>query len=151
MKIKRGLEKACWKRPISDAQIEAVVTAVENEIEGKFEHEVPSRDVGEIVMKQLRQLDQVAFVRFASVYRQFEDVRDFVHELKPMLAEARRGAVGEIPIPSGTWVAPIACLSGRRSRKRIFALCNTLLCLRHPDRQAIGATLALPYPFYLSP
>ena len=89
-KIKRGLEKACWKRPLSDAQLEAVVAAVENELEGRFELEVPSRDVGEIVMKQLRQLDQVAFVRFASVYRQFEDVRDFVHELKPMLAEARR-------------------------------------------------------------
>lgn len=89
-KIKRGLEKACWKRPLSDAQLEAVVSAVENELEGRFELEVPSRDVGEIVMKQLRQLDQVAFVRFASVYRQFEDVRDFVHELKPMLAEARR-------------------------------------------------------------
>ena len=90
LKIKRGLEKACWKRPVSDAQIEAVVTAVENEIEEQLEQEVPSRDVGEIVMKQLRQLDQVAFVRFASVYRQFEDVRDFVQELKPMLAEARR-------------------------------------------------------------
>ena len=63
---------------------------MENEIEEQLEQEVPSRDVGEIVMKQLRQLDQVAFVRFASVYRQFEDVRDFVQELKPMLAEARR-------------------------------------------------------------
>ena len=91
LKIKRGLEKACWKRPVSDAQLEAVLTAVENDIEGKFELEVPSRDVGEMVMKQLRRLDQVAFVRFASVYRQFEDARDFVHELKPMLAEARRG------------------------------------------------------------
>jgi transcriptional repressor NrdR len=90
LKIKRGLEKACWKRPVSDAQIEAVVTAVENEIEEQLEQEVSSRDVGEIVMRQLRQLDQVAFVRFASVYRQFEDVRDFVQELKPMLAEARR-------------------------------------------------------------
>jgi transcriptional repressor NrdR len=89
-KIKRGLEKACWKRPVSDAQLEAVVTAVESDVEGKFELEVSSRDVGEMVMKQLRQLDQVAFVRFASVYRQFEDVQDFVHELKPMLAEARR-------------------------------------------------------------
>jgi transcriptional repressor NrdR len=89
-KIQRGLAKACWKRPVSDAQIELVVTAVESELEGKFEQEVSSRDVGEIVMKQLRRLDQVAFVRFASVYRQFEDVRDFVQELKPMLAEARR-------------------------------------------------------------
>jgi transcriptional repressor NrdR len=89
-KIKRGLEKACWKRPISDAQLEAAVTGVENELESRFELEVPSRDVGELVMQHLRKLDQVAYVRFASVYRQFEDVHDFVHELQPMLAEARR-------------------------------------------------------------
>jgi transcriptional repressor NrdR len=90
VKIKRGLEKACWKRRISDEQLEAVVNAVENELEARFEPEVPSRDVGELVMAHLRELDQVAYVRFASVYRQFEDVQDFVHELKPMLAEARR-------------------------------------------------------------
>lgn len=90
LKIKRGLEQACWKRPVSDAQLEAVVSAVENDLEGRFDLEVPSREVGELVMRHLRRLDQVAFVRFASVYRQFEDVHDFVDELKPMLAEARR-------------------------------------------------------------
>ena len=89
-KIKQGLEKACWKRPTSDAQIEAAVASVENELEARFELEVPSREVGELVMQHLRKLDQVAYVRFASVYRQFEDVHDFVHELQPMLAEARR-------------------------------------------------------------
>ena len=88
-KIKRGLEKACWKRPISDEQLEAVIAAVENELEANFESEVESRQVGEIVMRQLRQLDEVAYVRFASVYRQFKDVRDFVEELRPMLAEPR--------------------------------------------------------------
>jgi transcriptional repressor NrdR len=90
LKIKHGLEKACWKRPVSEVQLDAVVTAVENQLEGRFELEIPSREVGELVMQQLRDLDQVAYVRFASVYRQFEDVHDFVHELKPMLAEARR-------------------------------------------------------------
>jgi transcriptional repressor NrdR len=89
-KIKRGLEKACWKRHVSDAQLEAIVTAVQNDLEGRFELEVPSRDVGELVMRHLRDLDQVAYVRFASVYRQFEDVHDFVHELQPMLAEEKR-------------------------------------------------------------
>ena len=89
-KIKRGLEKACWKRPISDAQLEAAISAVENELEGRFEPEISSREVGEVVMRQLRNLDQVAYVRFASVYRQFGDVHDFVDELKPMLAEERR-------------------------------------------------------------
>ena len=89
-KIKRGLEKACWKRPVSDAQIEALITEVENQLETRLEAEMESRKVGELVMKQLREIDQVAYVRFASVYRQFEDVHDFVHELKPMLEESER-------------------------------------------------------------
>lgn len=84
-KIKRGLEKACWKRPISDEQIEAVVSAIEAEVYANFDNEVESRSVGELAMQHLRQLDQVAYVRFASVYRDFEDVRDFVEELQPML------------------------------------------------------------------
>ncbi len=89
-KMKRGLEKACWKRPISDKQLEGVIAAVENELETNFESEVESRHVGELVMEQLRNLDEVAYVRFASVYRQFKDVRDFVEELRPMLAAARK-------------------------------------------------------------
>ncbi len=89
-KIKRGLEKACWKRPVSEAELEAIIMAVENELESNFESEVPSRQVGELLMQQLRELDQVAYVRFASVYRQFKDVHDFVSELKPMLDESRR-------------------------------------------------------------
>lgn len=88
MKIKRGLEKACWKRPVSDSQLEAIVSAVQEHIENNYDVEVESRVIGELVMEHLRQLDQVAYVRFASVYRQFQDVRDFVKELRPMLAEA---------------------------------------------------------------
>lgn len=86
-KIRRGLEKACWKRPISDEQIETVVGAIERAVYDRFEGEIESDDLGELVMKQLRQLDQVAFVRFASVYREFKDVRDFVDELQPMLQQ----------------------------------------------------------------
>lgn len=89
-KIKAGLEKACWKRPVSDEQLEAVIAAVETDLEANLESEVESRQVGELVMRQLRKLDEVAFVRFASVYRQFKDVQDFVEELRPMLAEPRR-------------------------------------------------------------
>jgi transcriptional repressor NrdR len=89
-KIKRGLEKACWKRPVSDEQLEAIIAAVENELEAAFESEVESRHAGELVMQHLRELDEVAYVRFASVYRQFKDVQDFVEELRPMLAESRR-------------------------------------------------------------
>jgi transcriptional repressor NrdR len=89
-KLKRGLEKACWKRPISDEQIEAVVSAVEADVFVHFDAEVESEYLGELLMKHLLQLDQVAYVRFASVYRKFQDVRDFVEELEPMLEESRR-------------------------------------------------------------
>lgn len=90
-KLKLGLEKACWKRPISDARLEAIVSEIENHIETNFDSEVQSRYIGELMMQQLRELDQVAYVRFASVYRQFEDVQDFVDELKPMLGERGEG------------------------------------------------------------
>lgn len=89
-KIKRGLEKACWKRPVSDRDIEQVVTAVEADVYANFENEVPSEYLGEQVMQRLRELDQVAYVRFASVYREFKDVRDFVEELGPMLDDHGR-------------------------------------------------------------
>lgn len=89
-KIKRGLEKACWKRPVSDEQLEAIVSAVENDVYEMADAEVESERLGEMVMQRLKKVDQVAYVRFASVYRQFQDVRDFVHELGPMLEEAAR-------------------------------------------------------------
>ena len=84
-KIRSGLQKACWKRPVSDEQMEDVVAQVEGEIYENYDSEVDSRVVGELVMSFLSQLDQVAFVRFASVYREFKDVNDFVEELQPML------------------------------------------------------------------
>jgi len=87
LKIKAGLTKACWKRSISEEQIESVTTAIENALHDKFDTEIESGEVGELVMKHLRKIDQVAFVRFASVYREFKDVRDFVDELQPMLGE----------------------------------------------------------------
>ena len=89
-KIRRGLAKACWKRPVSEEQIEGVVSALEASLYGRFDTEVPSRVIGEQLMDLLRTLDQVAFVRFASVYREFKDVRDFVDELEPILAETNR-------------------------------------------------------------
>ena len=87
-KIKRGLEKACWKRPVSDEQLEAIVSAVENDVYELADAEVESEQLGGMVMQRLRKVDEVAYVRFASVYRQFQDVRDFVHELGPMLEES---------------------------------------------------------------
>jgi transcriptional repressor NrdR len=88
-KLRNGFAKACWKRPISDEQIDAAVTWVENEIYANYENEIDSKALGALAMKQLATLDQVAFVRFASVYREFKDVRDFVDELQPMLKRQR--------------------------------------------------------------
>ena len=86
-KLKSGIEKACWKRPVSDAQIETLIADIENDVLTNYDAEVDSRYLGEQVMIRLRELDQVAYVRFASVYRQFKDVRDFVDELAPMLRQ----------------------------------------------------------------
>lgn len=89
-KIKSGLERACWKRPISTRQIESTTAAIENDIYSTYDCEVESRELGELVMRYLRDLDAVAFVRFASVYRQFNDAYDFFEELRPMLDQGRK-------------------------------------------------------------
>jgi transcriptional repressor NrdR len=89
-KIRAGLEKACYKRPVSDEQIERIISEVEADIYQNFDREIPSRHIGEQVFNMLREVDQVAFVRFASVYREFKDVNDFVEELEPMLRETGR-------------------------------------------------------------
>jgi transcriptional repressor NrdR len=88
-KILVGLKKACEKRPISIGTIEAVTDRIEKRIQGMGETEIESRVVGEEVMKELHQLDQVAYVRFASVYREFKDIDQFMDELKT-LAQQRR-------------------------------------------------------------
>ncbi len=84
-KIYVGLAKACWKRPVSDQQILALVAELEQTIYERDDSEIDSRAIGEMLMERLRKLDQVAYVRFASVYREFQDARDFVEELQPML------------------------------------------------------------------
>jgi transcriptional repressor NrdR len=83
-------KKDCWKRPVTADDIERVVSALEGRLYGEFEAEVPSPVLGERLMELLKDLDQVAYVRFASVYREFKDVRDFVDELEPILAESER-------------------------------------------------------------
>lgn len=80
-KLRQSFDRALHKRPVSEEQIEAAVRAVVHDLRMTAERELPSRRVGEFVMQQLRKLDQVAFVRFASVYRAFEDVADFREEL----------------------------------------------------------------------
>jgi transcriptional repressor NrdR len=90
-KLRRGLENACYKRPVSPEQIEAIVRKVESEVHACYYGEVPTSVLGDLVMEHLQQLDQVAYVRFASVYRAFKDVSDFVEEVEPMLAKGRNG------------------------------------------------------------
>jgi transcriptional repressor NrdR len=90
-KIVEGLTRACQKRPVSAAQIEALLAAVERQVQELGEKEVPSRVVGEAVMTRLRELDPVAFVRFASVYRAFEDVGDFMSELEGLAGRKGEG------------------------------------------------------------
>lgn len=91
-RIRSGVEKACYKRPIGTAQIDQLVGNVEAAIYEEGLREVPSRWIGELVFNALRDLDKVAFVRFASVYREFQDVHDFVDELQPILESRRREA-----------------------------------------------------------
>ncbi len=88
-KLRLGLEKACYKRPISAEQIDEVVRDVESDVNDNFEREVPSRYLGEKVFNRLRALDHVAFVRFASVYREFQDVRDFMQQVDTILRERK--------------------------------------------------------------
>ncbi|MEO8271118.1 MAG: transcriptional regulator NrdR [Aureliella sp.] len=83
-KIERGIERACWKRPISSERILELVAQVESDMQADYDSEIPSSVIGRIVMHHLASLDQVAYVRFASVYREFTDVEDFVAELAPL-------------------------------------------------------------------
>lgn len=84
-KIEDGILRACHKRPVSVKQISQLVDEVETEIFNQEEKELPSAYIGELVMDQLKNLDPVAYVRFASVYREFKDVNTFMNELKKML------------------------------------------------------------------
>ena len=84
-KIGNGVIRACYKRPISAQQITKFVDQIENQVFGREEREVSSEVIGELVMDQLKDLDPVAYVRFASVYREFKDVNTFMDELKKLL------------------------------------------------------------------
>jgi transcriptional repressor NrdR len=90
-KIRRGVEKACYKRPVSIEQIDAVVEHVQGEVYSHFFGEVPTRALGDLIMEQLKNLDQIAYIRFASVYREFKDISDLVDEVGPMLRKESNG------------------------------------------------------------
>jgi transcriptional repressor NrdR len=89
-KLLAGLKKACEKRPVSADQLEETVVAIERLLQGMGEKEVPSSVIGEEVMRRLHGLDEVAYVRFASVYRSFRDISEFMEELKDLLSDRTR-------------------------------------------------------------
>lgn len=94
LKIERGLQLACWKRKIKQEAIQKLAIEIEAHILDNYEREVTSGEIGNLCMQYLRELDEVAFVRFASVYRSFSDAQDFVKELTPILSPA------EVPNPA---------------------------------------------------
>jgi transcriptional repressor NrdR len=83
-KLRRGIANACYKRPVSSDDIDRVVEEVSSSLFRDFDKEVTSREIGNRVMAQLRQVDQVAYVRFASVYRKFKDVEEFIEEIRAL-------------------------------------------------------------------
>ena len=86
-RLLEGLHKACHKRPVSEERIQSLVREIEDEVVAKFDSEVPTPFLGELIMAKLREIDQVAYVRFASVYREFKDVSEYISEIEPMLRD----------------------------------------------------------------
>ena len=94
-KIEAGVLRSCHKRPVSPQQIKQMIDEIENEIFNREEKEIPTSVIGELVMKKLQVLDEVAYVRFASVYREFKDVNTFMEELGKLLG--KKSGQGEEP------------------------------------------------------
>ena len=97
-KIRKGVERACWKRPIPTDEVENAIAQI---IQGVYMHstsEIDSQKIGEMVMEMLVELDDVAYIRFASVYRQFRDIHDFFNEVRPMLEGRKEGPNGDAEV-----------------------------------------------------
>ena len=86
-KVLRGMIRACEKRPVPLAELERIADEIEQELQSALEREITTEQVGEMVMKRLKNIDEVAYVRFASVYRQFKDIDSFMRELNKLLEE----------------------------------------------------------------
>ena len=96
-KLLRGLRRACEKRPVEMRTLEVLCDVVEGAFGNREEKEMSTADIGGLVMERLKELDQVAYVRFASVYRRFEDLGDFVDELKELIGRAPARSLGKAP------------------------------------------------------
>jgi transcriptional repressor NrdR len=92
-KILRGIQIACAKRPIETEAIEETVSGIESELYHRGSREVTTREIGEMVMQNLRKLDEVAYIRFATIYRKFADVEDLADEIESLLERRQREAV----------------------------------------------------------
>ena len=89
-KLRAGLVKACEKRPVPPARLDAIVDEIETRLYDSEEREMSTSEIGSVVMERLRELDKVAYVRFASVYRKFEDVDEFLNELKDLIGRTEK-------------------------------------------------------------
>ena len=90
VKLINGMVRACEKRPVTLSQLEAIAESIEQELQSGVEREISSADIGEMVMVRLKDVDEVAYVRFASVYRSFKDINSFMDELKQLMTEPRK-------------------------------------------------------------
>lgn len=88
-KVRSGIIAACHKRPVSAANIDRIVNSIEQVASNNLQNEITTRQIGEMVMDELRRLDEVAYIRFASVYRQFTDIPTFMNELNRMITEKK--------------------------------------------------------------
>jgi transcriptional repressor NrdR len=91
-KVRNGIIKACEKRPVPIAEIDAVVSDISKQVYNSMESEITSKEIGEMVMERLKKLDEVAYVRYASVYRSFKDLSSFMSELKKIMKSAKEDA-----------------------------------------------------------
>ncbi|MCK6458053.1 MAG: transcriptional regulator NrdR [Phycisphaerae bacterium] len=94
-KIFAGMQRACWKRPVSDEMLQRAVDEVEDEIFRRFDREVSSRTIGALAANRLRQLDPIAYIRFASIDREFQEVGDFIQEAQDVLDESLKETPGQ--------------------------------------------------------
>ena len=94
-KVLSGLHRACYKRPVTEAQLSAIVSGIEADINNSLKSEITSADLGEMVMERLKLIDEVSYVRFASVYREFKDVDTFLEELRNLSDTKKQETVSQ--------------------------------------------------------
>lgn len=93
VKLINGMVRACEKRPVSLSQLETIADNIEQDLQGRIDREIDSVAIGEMVMKELKDIDEVAYVRFASVYRSFKDINTFMEELSKLLTEPEKARI----------------------------------------------------------